>query len=945
MANQMAKFIDVTRTYIPIDPNSFPESLHFSERDEAESKVPVVPYIGKNFLPTSYGYKSYFGLNQDVGIDALPEMVDRVFVYQNESFSNILIALCDSGIWIKAGDTAGAWSQIKAMPFTRDFDNPVHYEWTAVIISDVLYVYRQGQPKYQKITGIVSAPGIQCDDMTPNFLNVEAQMGIFRAGGRLGFWDSADSISWSNLDDYTDFEPSLETLAGNVTFSMVQGRIVTILAHGQGFIIYATKSITFVEEASETLYQWKPFKILTDVGIAYPQQATIGIPDSTHYAYTPIGLYRIEKASAEIIIPDVTDFLKDAKGPKYLQLLEGRYLFVNILDPEYAEGVAQFSDEDIPPQSIPLPGSNLDLDAAVEDSKTQGSVGYCSIIGGMGNGAYSQPPGSDPSVVWRPIYTAFLASANVPGDNVEWTTTPCSAQDVNTGEPYAMSPGVEDTLQNATSDYTRKTEVAGTDAYVDGKWTIERFVAAQTAIWQRQESAINSLLSQMMGRSKTSTKVTETPNDQTMYSESFCDIGTFVNKFSGGSFGFSGCEFWLTRLVLGAVKLRVKTVHKKVSVFVPAQSNPATLTGWNNSTGTPGGYQPNPSPVGAYNAMVSAQIPDPNDSYKIPPNALGNPINFSSTTGALAGYDHTGGMLWTIWASYQCAPGWTQHDGTCVKAAHYVTTETITAYIVAENEPIAPRVETGFCKLTAWKDIVSGTIMPASDCTAPPSLGNPDGTGNVPSGVSGDGSFCGKPFDPVTIPGTPPIVINWPPQTVVIPGGSFLLQNGSIAPYYPTFEGALVYDTHLKKWGKFVGRYKQLLDYSPINTFTISPIPYDRFGMIGGIVEEGGKLRLFDAYPDDSFITWGKVGYYRLGKTSVEEVHIHMKTRNTGQVEIATSLEGKNLSAGLVVITPYDDTDKVIAYGGYPGSWHNITVRGYYDISYIEYRGFTNGKR
>ena len=65
--------------------------------------------------------------------------------------------------------------------------------------------------------------------------------GIFRANGRLGFWDSANSVSWSSLFSFIDFTPSLETLAGFATFNDVLGRIVTIKASGSGFIIYSTK--------------------------------------------------------------------------------------------------------------------------------------------------------------------------------------------------------------------------------------------------------------------------------------------------------------------------------------------------------------------------------------------------------------------------------------------------------------------------------------------------------------------------------------------------------------------------------------------------------------------------------------------------------------------------------------------------------------------------------
>lgn len=62
-----------------------------------------------------------------------------------------------------------------------------------------------------------------------------------------------DSISWSTLDDKEDFTPDLETLAGFMKLDQL-GRIVTIKAHGDDFIVYATKSIVHVQKQSESLF-------------------------------------------------------------------------------------------------------------------------------------------------------------------------------------------------------------------------------------------------------------------------------------------------------------------------------------------------------------------------------------------------------------------------------------------------------------------------------------------------------------------------------------------------------------------------------------------------------------------------------------------------------------------------------------------------------------------
>ena len=185
----------------------------------------------------------------------------------------------------------------------------------------------------------------------------------------------------------------------------------------------------------------------------------------------------------------------------------------------------------------------------------------------------------------------------------------------------------------------------------------------------------------------------------------------------------------------------------------------------------------------------------------------------------------------------------------------------------------------------------------------------------------------------------------WPSVTVTIPAGSFFLTDGSDAPLYPTFHGAYVYDLHLKKWGKFQGEYKRLIDYAAINTFLPSEQSYSRFGIFGGVIQADGKIRLFDDLPTNSKIVYGKVGYYRQGMTSPEEVRVHMRTPATCTIGLESSVEGKVINATFGVSWDFVSEVMCIGYGGYSAKWHNIVISGKYDISYLEFRGITSGRR
>ena len=66
---QRAQVIDITKSYLPGDPNAYVQSLVNTDREDGEEKtLPVLPYEGINFLPTAYGQKSYFGTNSTLTI-------------------------------------------------------------------------------------------------------------------------------------------------------------------------------------------------------------------------------------------------------------------------------------------------------------------------------------------------------------------------------------------------------------------------------------------------------------------------------------------------------------------------------------------------------------------------------------------------------------------------------------------------------------------------------------------------------------------------------------------------------------------------------------------------------------------------------------------------------------------------------------------------------------
>lgn len=347
---QKPQVVDITKSYLPCDPEHFLENMMNTQKEDGEEEtLPIVAFEGYNFLPTSYGYRSYFGQNSNLGIGALTSRVQHIINFQTSTYVNYLIAMCEDGIWIKDLTVAGAWTH----SVTNTFDPDIFEEWTYCTIENILYMYRQaGDSVYHTID---TAGVLTIDSFTPTFLNMAGQIGIFKAGTRLGFWDSANSVSWSSNLELHNFTPDLENLAGNAIFAEIVGKIVTIRSSGQTFIIYSSGSIVGTAFMESSNLVWDSKKIL-EVGIINPRNICFGSSDSEHFAWTTGGVYKIGKYAPmtgkyelELIVPELYDLLKESRNPVYLDCLHERYLCFQVFDTKYLLGTTSSNTHGIDP--------------------------------------------------------------------------------------------------------------------------------------------------------------------------------------------------------------------------------------------------------------------------------------------------------------------------------------------------------------------------------------------------------------------------------------------------------------------------------------------------------------------------------------------------------------------------------------------------------------------
>jgi len=1055
---QRTKRVGLERSYQPIDPNTMPETLHATDSEDApEQRIPVIPYEGYNFMPTAYGYRSYFGTNAAIEGDPMlnHDNTREIFCVQLGDLSNLIVALCDEGIYTRSGDISDSFVQQIALVAPAD---ETLLEWSYCIIENILYVYRQAEDHVWTLDLTAISPA--WTENTPTTLNMAGQLGIFKAGGRLGFWDSDNSVGYSSFEDKFNVTPAISTGANITKFVDVIGSIINIVQHGDGFIIYATKSIVGVFKDSANTFLWKAVVISNKAGIAYRKQCVISEPDSLHYAWTSIGLMKIDKLQAELVGTEVYDFLKESQLPVYLKFLEGRYLFIQLPDADYVDGIITFFTHTVEESSFTLsrvaetvdqlpdrlitvnyPSDELSADtfraydlfpdhAVVVEDK-----GSCANPRRRCTGVdyghyrdhfwYPSNPGTnlDPLIgdLTTLVWSLYPMTINSRVYNAGATENPL----LITQQPSSQlkgfgSSGILEadfhTLDNEQNFFSKSFALGEAykrylAAYLNELYTTRLpFQLGDTVINQAEDTTSYQIPVSTQGLGFDATWLSgvkkspsTTPlNDPVNPHFAFAYLDDFWYEF-----GRSGELFYFL--------MRPREVNNVSFLITNSYSNikyPVTVNLSSPAGGTPLTLTQLANDIDQYNLGA-----DPTDEVPTLDVATGNIVCPDLATlrrllnDVLIADDmlnHLIGSGWTLTPSgaptykYVNLAGVQSSGSLAGLSASYDATpvaaigdqlrfhlngaagEEFTIKLFAAGLESADNIRrtlltTPVTPCTFYVHFnysypyeylrydangnpsVSATPVPAmtfaqvkaaveanSACAIPGGGGNPSDDPTEGSRLMG----VGMTVEPdtflteftYTLEG---YEFTYPGSELVFtfPGSTFLMQRGTAAPFDIVWQGSYVYDTGYKKWGKQKGEFRQLLDFSPVNSTAIGTIPYTQFGVKAAILDNDGYIRMFDMHPDDSVIKYGKMGLYRGGMTSLEMIKADFRQNCTGQLQLETSLDGRTVETGLTKTRDYEDVAQVVEGFNQSGKWHNLIFRGQFDLSYLEFVGWPHTRR
>ena len=178
------------------------------------------------------------------------------------------------------------------------------------------------------------------------------------------------------------------------------------------------------------------------------------------------------------------------------------------------------------------------------------------------------------------------------------------------------------------------------------------------------------------------------------------------------------------------------------------------------------------------------------------------------------------------------------------------------------------------------------------------------------------------------------------------PGASFTVQTGSAEPGYISLKGAYVYDLLLKKWGKLKADYNLIAHFDSVNAFSSPQFNYTDVGMTAGLfVSTSGLISILDDEPTDSFLRYGKIGYYRLGYTNIFELHVSFRHFGDCTFLIEASTDGASLDPSLSHTETFTNVMQALLHPDISARWFTVKVSGNYDLTGMEFRGKIASRR
>ncbi len=294
---------NLTASYFPLVATNYGQSIAIRDRNDSDYiisnafsgsmadvfiGIPIAIYM-HNCLPSdlgirSVGYKEHYAPLIDRKTD-----FDQVLVVRDQADKFELLVPAQGQNYVNSGY---GWQSKPALYHMAGMVTTAHLKGRS-------YICYEGN-------GVFLAP--EMTRLTLGAVEASSFKGICAVASALVAFDK-DTIYWSSFTDPLDFQPQQSSAAGSESVLSVQGEITCVLPYANGAIIYTSVNAVAMQFSGNIRQPWNYRIIPGAAGVLNPEHVTSEAGVDGHFAWTTSGLQIVRPAGAELLFPEVTDFL------------------------------------------------------------------------------------------------------------------------------------------------------------------------------------------------------------------------------------------------------------------------------------------------------------------------------------------------------------------------------------------------------------------------------------------------------------------------------------------------------------------------------------------------------------------------------------------------------------------------------------------------------------
>ena len=265
-----------------------------------------------NVMPSPYGLDSV-GFTSVVTSAPLPVGVtfDTVKTIYGDEQSKLYLGWDTNGNVYAILPGANFWT---ALPDTVPSTTDANFDMESVtvgVVDGVSYIYysKKGAFNFQESSNTLVA-------VTLTGINIGNTLGVVASSGYLIAYTTL-AIAWSSTLDPTDFIPSQVTGAGGGNVAGTAGSILFCTSSTIGILVYTESNIINASYTGNVQFPFKFREIQDSKGGISLDRTALDANGLSQFVYSKAGMQAITSQRAEVVVPEVTNFLAGSRIEDY----------------------------------------------------------------------------------------------------------------------------------------------------------------------------------------------------------------------------------------------------------------------------------------------------------------------------------------------------------------------------------------------------------------------------------------------------------------------------------------------------------------------------------------------------------------------------------------------------------------------------------------------------